>query len=507
MKRWMRKGWAALLALWMFAAPAMGAAEVEYDAGTLLPTLKQEAYEGGREIVETVTLGLPQVAGMEPDVLAALQQAVEMLEFRISSVDDMDAKLCKVEILLKGEPLLDARVQWDAERIYITSGQLPGKTLTVSMAEAAKHFPVHPLLSGKWGEDEDMALLEEQFIDYFAAVAGWVSSVQSEREDLYVYEFDEIDETETRDFSSTQMHATVCPAEFKKLIRDMANLFFEDEKAQQAFANILAPYGATRASVRHFADQLPLVISHELEPAEAPTQFTVFYDDNMDIVGFDGEMPGMYSTFFFDYGKLRYDRKTQDEGVLHDAKGTMEFDGGASLTAEIQRNVGDLMDDQQKTEQDISIDYQDPANKNGLQYVIHTQEVYTAQEGLEVYEGTGNGEMTWTRDGKGEKINAVVTMHGETKPVGDWDFAHTETVQATAEDRFSYELTYTVISQEYVPVDLSANTEYDLETMTEEQRAELDSSIQSALLQAYFQLFAKLPSELIQYVMGVGQLN
>lgn len=507
MKRWMRNGWAALLALWLFAAPALGVAEVDYDAGTLLPTLKQEAYVGGREIVETVTLRVSQVTGMEPDLLAALQEAVEMLEIRISSVDDMDAKLYAVKILMAGEPLLDATVRWNEERIYITSSQLPGKTVTVSMAEAAKHFPVHPLLTGKWGADEDMALLENQYIDYFAAVGGWVSNVQSEHEDLYAYEFTEMDETESRDASTTQMYSTVRSDELKKLIRDLANLFFEDENAQQAFANILAPYGATQASVRHFADQLPLVISHELGATRNSTEFTVFYDDNMDIVGFDGTMPAMYTKFFFDYGALQYSRKTLDEGVRHDVKGTMEFAGGATFTGESRQNVGDLMDDQQKTEQDIAIDYQDPANKAGLQYTIHTQEVYTAQEGLEVYEGKGNGEITRTQEGTSKKTNTEMTLHGETKPVGDWDFAHTKTIQTEVEGQATYEFTYTMISQEYVPADLSGNVAYDLETLTEEQRAELENSLQTALMQAYFQLLAKLPSKLVQSAMRLGSLN
>ncbi len=492
----MRYNWkrmlATAMALLLIALPVLGAAEADFDAGTLFNTLYEENYAGGRLIETTIRAKVDQITGASAEDVALAQKVLDLFELRVSALDDIDQQYTTVTLMLGGGVMVQALIKTDATGAYLVSEQLPGVTLRLpgNMAPSAQ-------------SSADMEALQNAYIDYFAIVAAWVSQKQVDREDLYVYEPVEIDESEVRDASALEMRCRVRPDDLKELLRMLADQFYNDNATQEAVTNLLASRGVTRADVRRIADQLPLWVSHELISTGDATDFVISYDDDMNIVGFDGKMPALYEKYPFKKGDLTYSRKTMEEGSAHRAKGTMEMQDGGKLAGELQAFIGDLFEDARKDEFTLSLAYTGAKGAGDVAVDIVTQNQYLAAADLDTYDGLGKFDVVESGGAAGDKLHGEYTIHSETKPVGELDFVCETTVQIDITDQLSMTVECVTASKEATPVTFPANEkQFDLEHLTESQRTELLGLLQEAAMPLMLKLMGKLPPELTQKIMA-----
>ena len=100
---------AALLAGLLLTMPALACAEGEFEAGTMLPILLAENYEGGQQIVLTATLeggeGLA-LLGLDEAAIPIAQQALASVGLQICAVDNFDEQIIDLALTVSGTPVL-----------------------------------------------------------------------------------------------------------------------------------------------------------------------------------------------------------------------------------------------------------------------------------------------------------------------------------------------------------------------------------------------------------------
>ena len=496
---------AALLAGLLLTVPALACAEGEFEAGTMLPILLAENYEGGQQIVLTATLeggeGLA-LLGLDEAAIPIAQQALASVGLQICAVDNFDEQIIDLALTVSGTPVLTGTLVLRDGAVLLETNLLPGKTLVLP-AQLAQGGA---LLAGDIWENQDVMTLLFQYTDYFYAVGNWVSQTQFDTELLYVQTYlEDSEDTETRDALAMEQSSHVMPEDFKRMMRSVADTFYSDELSQEAIANLLAPLGVTRAHVRAFADELPLFIAR-LQPTENATEFVYAYDYDMAVAGFDGVMPAMYDRFFFETGTLHYDRRTELEGRHYRAQGTMDFGAGAGLQGRLDIFAGDLFDDEQTAYGEIVLDTQVPAEGlaatvtfNGAHRIAieGAQDVRTEQLTVTVV-GTRNDRLLL--------FTGELALQMATVPLEAGDVQTQLTVQALAQDALVLGGAVTLFSRAYVPADAQPDNEIiDLNTLDAEGLAALRSEVRANLVSVGLDALILMPEQVLQEGMTVLQ--
>lgn len=502
----LKKGFALLLALTLTAMPLMAWAEADFDPGTLFQTLLAEVFESGRMVEGVVSFHvdtLPSTEDAEEQKLVnAIGEFINSVRVHISAVDDYDQKLYSLILFIGQEQLADMRVRTDADTIRLTSSLLPGTTLVMPMMSTNVFSE---------GGNEDIATLMAGFLAYYQRVAGWVSQKQFENEDLYVYESVEIDETETRDAVSMLMNCNVRSADLKQLLRSLADTFYDDQASQQAVTNLLAPLGVTRAQVRQFADELPLIVAHELEANDSAAVFTVSYDDDLGIAGFDGVMPAMFDPFFFKEGSFNYSRKIGLDDTRYTAHGVMGFEDQGSLTGDLAISVGEIIDNARRDESSISLEYVhgddgSPSESADTREPMKTlfanvnQGLYLAEDNLDVFDGVSKIDVTQINSGSENTLfHAEMSVHSATKLVDDVDLSHATTFTLDTTGPFGMTVQCDITSKEYVPTEwVDVGTVSDLSTLDAEQTQSMMDSLTYMPVRLILLIASKLPTEVFK---------
>ncbi|MCL2811358.1 MAG: Cro/CI family transcriptional regulator [Clostridia bacterium] len=500
MNRVFCKGTALALVLLLAFMPLAVWAEPDFDPGTLYATLLEETFEGGRLIEGRITLQANALPFLNDELKGLEEVAAELiggLELRFSAVDDYDQKLYSLALFAAGREVAAFHVREDAQSLRVTSNLLPGMTFSL---------PAESLSGQSFMENEDVVMLvAAAYLTYFARIAAWVSETESETEDLYVHEFlEESEDTDTRDAVERIQRSRVRSEHFKPLLRNLADTFYIDEVSQQALANLLQPLGVTQADVRRWADELPLLIAHQLEVTDAATEFAFFYDDEGDVIGFDGVMPALLDPFFFEEGSLTYSRKTNMDDVRHAAQGQMLFGEGRSLSGDLQITYGENIDDMRQDEMAIGLVYTDAAANGEFRLITTQQDLHLAQTDLDTCDSRLVIDVFFAEDGQEEHFHFEKTAHGETKPVGELDFAHSTVIDIDLVGVMSLTVRYEIGSSEYVSVPWEdVGQVYDLSALTDAQTGEVMAAVTAVPFRLSMFFLAALPPEVMQgFVAG-----
>ncbi|MCL2544393.1 MAG: hypothetical protein FWE77_00590 [Clostridia bacterium] len=506
MMRGFRKGMTLVLASMLALTPLMTAtalAEPDFDPGTLYATLLDEAFAGGRLVQGAVTLRVNDFALLEEaagkETADAVAELIGGLELRFFGVDDYDQRLYALDFLVAGEAVASFRAREDAQSLRLTSNLLPGITLSMPAG----------LLGGQsLMENEDILLLvSAAYLLYFGRIAVWVSETEDETRDLYVHEFvEDSEDTDLRDAYDRIQRSRVRSVHFKPLLRDLADTFYADNDSQQAVANLLEPLGVTRADVRRWADELPLIIAHQLAVTDAATDFAFYYDGDGTVVGFEGAMPRLLEPFFFDHGTLTYSRKTGMDDVRHTAGGDIQLGGGRALTGDLHITYGEIIDDTRRDEMALGLSYSDPAQGGEFRLLIARQDLYWAQENLDTRDTRLTIDALLVENGGEEGRRVEITAHGETKQVGGLDFAHSTAVEMDFGGEMSLTMRYDIASAEYAPTEwIDVGEVYDLVNLTEEQTRDVMTALSAAPFRGAMFFLAALPVEFLQTIVFSGR--
>ena len=348
---------ALLLALLVMALPLGALAEEAAEPGTAMKTLIPESYANGREIVAGLGFSVDALPGLTTEQMEAISQIAGALKLYVTAAQTEGGETFYFSVQMQDQTVVDALLNVTEKDIELSTSLVPGKTFVTSLEEFEKASSA--TLNGVNLASPEMMDLREMlvndYVTYFYKVANWVSEVQYEHEDLYQYTDDYIDETETRDGVATQMHARVRNDDFRRLIRSLADTFYEDAELQEYIVNAFKDQGATTESVFEAGKSVCLAIA-ALEPNEGATEFVVSYGDDYETVGFDGTMPAMWKGFPFDVGTLSYSRKTLDESVRHTAEGHMTLrEGVGSIDGTLALELGNLLDTGRTNKLDLNL--------------------------------------------------------------------------------------------------------------------------------------------------------
>jgi hypothetical protein len=333
--------------------------------GTLGDALLAQAWDQGREITVTVAYNAAPVGvgenSSEATVVDFAARVLETVRVRYRAAQAEGAIYATAEITVQDVQAVSFSAKFDATGIYLWSTALPQKTVFISGEELLKRVPgledqVARMVS--WEENEDAQTLYAKTYEYFVTVFGsWASKRHAEGvDDLYPYSA-EIEETATRDAADVAQHVKIRPAELALLVRGLADTFYDDDEAQQAFANLLADQGVTREMMRAAADQLPLLVRDHLQKRATGDENALdvyLYYDAYGIVGVDGVVPALFDFFPFKTSTFSYSRKSEDEGKLYTAKGTVDTAIGA-FEGNLKVFEGDVIDNAVTSTLDLSL--------------------------------------------------------------------------------------------------------------------------------------------------------
>jgi hypothetical protein len=226
----------------------------------------------------------------------------------------------------------------------------------------------------------------------------------------------------------------------------------------------------------------------------------------MSVVGFDGAMPAMFGQFFFRNGKFTYGRRTDPYGVLHRSHGEIEWNDGTGLIGDMDRYVGDGIDSARRNETSAALRLTVPGKKDGT-LDIYLQNQYLAQDNLDVQDTVGKADFRPEGD-EARQNHLELTGHSETRQVGELDFARTDDVEllvVSSEfgERIGLTARLEIGSREGVPpVMPEGNVEYDLASLTEAQKAELNLALQNVPTNLALTVLQHLPPEMVLQIMN-----
>ena len=257
----------------MLLSPAASLAESSYTAGELTTTAISDSYVAGNQLnlSASLQLELGDIAKQLGDASLEkkLNAAVSLLnktEVRMSFYDDFGTARVHAEFETDGVTLLtaDALIYADGSVQIMTN--LTGK-LVLALPEgtlAASAMSFDGLLAGvpgKTAEDPDFdsypamerlrITTSDVSVLLLSHLLGWVSGMQMETGNLYVFDDTYLDETETRDAVAQRMVGTIDANRFNRLFWNIsASICDTQGKFQQAIADVLAENGVTRYQAR-----------------------------------------------------------------------------------------------------------------------------------------------------------------------------------------------------------------------------------------------------------------
>ncbi|MBP3426917.1 MAG: hypothetical protein J6M47_01500 [Clostridia bacterium] len=383
---------ALLISLCMLIAPAALAEEAyvsDYAAGELTAITLEDAYVGGEQINLTATLGLEVQPELQSERVAALASLLGKTQIHMSFYDDFGTDRIHAELTADGVEVLTA------DALIFEDGSL--QAMTSLTGKYVLTLPAGSIVDGRFTNPnqvtlQDVDIESEEFktlpasdrlrlsttvltSDLINKLLGWVSGVQVDTGELYLFDETYIEPTETRDGVAQRMIGKIMPRDFMNFLWNISAVLRDDHgEFEQALADVLAEAGVTRYQMRQVIDAL--FTEEEIDPAvdwvqpswnikddgslcliddvrylfrkleictatlwwdatETPMSMIVSYDDYGGMVGFDATVP-VFNTSLPYEGDFTYSIRTDDDWQrLHTSHGELQvFDGN--------RIVGDL---------------------------------------------------------------------------------------------------------------------------------------------------------------------
>lgn len=352
---------------------ASTAEELGFSAGDLTLTAIEESYAAGEQL--DMTLGFSAYCAVEDEKAQALMNLLGMSELQLSAYDDFGTTYLRGRLVTDGVTLFSASalVYEDGSVMVMTS--LTGKTVFAIPADMIGVNQDEEInFSGiELGSDEYYAMSLRNRTLYIVNDAmslllnhllGWTSGTQQLTGELYSFDYESIDPTETRDGVETRMIGIIEAYDFNQFILHVLDTL---RCTHFEYHELIAEYGAmagvTRYQYRQLIDGLfpdevldpsveciestssipddgALLEADDIEytlkklyhvaekMVDASTSETlglvVSYNEDSEMVGFDADMPRFTEVLPYE-GMFTYSLKTDDyEQKSHIAHGEMQ---------------------------------------------------------------------------------------------------------------------------------------------------------------------------------------
>ena len=382
-------------------------------AGEVTTTAISDSYIGGEQINLSAVLGLETAMNSEElsamlgvdaekveKKLEAIMSLLEKCTLEMSFYDDFGTARIHGELMLDGVSLLSgtALIFEDGSMQLMTSltGQMV-MTLPAGTFSEREQIDVFSLMYGDFGGEEEEIPAEEMttadrlkaassdmLVTVFSHLLGWVSGVQMETGELYVFDDTYLEPTDVRDGVAQRMIGKIYSGHFIGLfwqtivtIRDNCGEF------QQALADYLAECGVTRYQVRQVIDGMfpnqimdPAVdwvqpsgsiaddgalctmddVAYSVkklakwiddiwyEAIETDLSMIVSYDDYGEMVGFDAMVPKFVESLPYE-GDFTYSIKTDDFWQRkHTSHGELQVFDGTRIVGDMSMQFGEDVD-------------------------------------------------------------------------------------------------------------------------------------------------------------------
>ena len=533
----------------MLLSPAASLAESSYTAGELTTTAISDSYVAGNQLnlSASLQLELGDIAKQLGDASLEkkLNAAVSLLnktEVRMSFYDDFGTARVHAEFETDGVTLLtaDALIYADGSVQIMTN--LTGK-LVLALPEgtlAASAMSFDGLLAGvpgKTAEDPDFdsypamerlrITTSDVSVLLLSHLLGWVSGMQMETGNLYVFDDTYLDETETRDAVAQRMVGTIDANRFNRLFWNIsASICDTQGKFQQAIADVLAENGVTRYQARQVIDSI--FKDEEIDPAVDYVQpshavaddgalctyndvsyffkklvkytnnaweystdnvlkMIVSYDDFGETVGFDAEMPQFTEVVPYE-GAFTYSVKhDENEQPIVTSHGELQLLNDQRLVGDVKMknglDVNGVKDSSLNGYLDLKDTKADTAMGLGVNSVSHFV-VEPDDDGADVEHFTGSVALSY-RDNGEDEYSLIAAVEGNTKTDGD-AFATLADVSLTLTDIFKLGANVTLEQADYEEIEFAGGQAIDMTQLTDAQLDQIQNEVtqQAAKLSA-----------------------
>ena len=533
----------------MLLSPAASLAESSYTAGELTTTAISDSYVAGNQLnlSASLQLELGDIAKQLGDASLEkkLNAAVSLLnktEVRMSFYDDFGTARVHAEFETDGVTLLtaDALIYADGSVQIMTN--LTGK-LVLALPEgtlAASAMSFDGLLAGvpgKTAADPDFdsypamerlrITTSDVSVLLLSHLLGWVSGMQMETGNLYVFDDTYLDETETRDAVAQRMVGTIDANRFNRLFWNIsASICDTQGKFQQAIADVLAENGVTRYQARQVIDSI--FKDEEIDPAVDYVQpshavaddgalctyndvsyffkklvkytnnaweystdnvlkMIVSYDDFGETVGFDAEMPQFTEVVPYE-GAFTYSVKhDENEQPIVTSHGELQLLNDQRLVGDVKMknglDVNGVKDSSLNGYLDLKDTKADTAMGLGVNSVSHFV-VEPDDDGADVEHFTGSVALSY-RDNGEDEYSLIAAVEGNTKTDGD-AFATLADVSLTLTDIFKLGANVTLEQADYEEIEFAGGQAIDMTQLTDAQLDQIQNEVtqQAAKLSA-----------------------
>lgn len=406
---------ALMTAVALLLTPAAAFAEDEWavPAGEVTTTAIRESYVAGEQINLSAALGLETVltgeelgAMLDLDAetaqkkLEAVTSLLEKCTLELSFYDDFGTARIHGSLMLDGVKLISGTALLFEDGSMQLMTNLTGQmvlTLPAGTFSKGETLDLFGMMYGDFGgadgeipEGEMTALdrlksaTSELMVTVLSHLLGWVSGVQMETGNLYVFDDTYIEPTDVRDGVAQRMIGKIYSGDFIGLfwqtvvtIRDNCGEF------QAALADYLAECGVTRYRVRQvidgmFPDQVMDPAVDWVQPSgsiyddgalctkddvayaikklakwvddiwydaiETDLSMIVSYDDYGSTVGFDAVVPKFVESLPYE-GSFTYSIKTDDNWQRrHTSHGEMQVFDGNRIVGDLSMQFGEDVD-------------------------------------------------------------------------------------------------------------------------------------------------------------------
>ena len=400
-------------ALLLTPAAAFAGDEWAAPAGEVTTTAIRESYIAGEQINLSASLGLETAlsgeelgAMLDMDAetaqkkLDAVTSLLEKCTLELSFYDDFGTARIHGSLMLDGVKLISGTALLFEDGSMQLMTNLTGQmvlTLPAGTFSKGETIDLFSLMYGDFGgtygetpegettaQERLRAATAELMVTVLSHLLGWVSGVQMETGELYVFDDTYLEPTDVRDGVAQRMIGKIYSGDFIGLFwQTVVTIRDNCGKFQEALADYLAECGVTRYRVRQvvdgmFPDQVMDPAVDWVQPSasiyddgalctkddvayaikklakwiddiwydaiETDLSMIVSYDDYGSMVGFDATVPKFVESLPYE-GSFTYSIKTDDNWQRrHTSHGEMQVFDGNRIVGDLSMQFGEDVD-------------------------------------------------------------------------------------------------------------------------------------------------------------------
>lgn len=498
MTHFLKKVFTLILAALLVLSP------LAVQAQSLLQGSLEEAYQGGQCIKAAISLELDDDLGllMQPEETFTMIQKILHDSSLVVYTVKGEADIPEFGFLLaiQEQEVVNGRAWLQDGTLLVTTSLLPGKTLAFQSQEVMQ--ALQDMISPVTDQVDNLQVISGALEKYLTIIMMWMDGTEGM---MYTSE-EPVPATDQRDSASASTVLTVTPEQLKELLVALAQEFAQDEELQQAFGAADAEEGADMG-------QELLQAAQEYEPTGDDMVWSLFMDDQGDLVGIDGLVPAT----FWDVnaqGTVTFNRKTKDAQVLDDFSCKLEDEDGGVISLRV--SVSNDETDAQAPKGSFYVRFFQQAGKDAdsTDVILMNEHASTIGADRETTECQMSIELTAkagaTQDGDAEAVlqsmmsdtylSAEVGITSDTQSRGD-GFTSEIVVDISFSGLKLGRVRVTFSTDAYTPIDTSGYEVVNVFSLDDESSAALSEELYTGLALALINAMPVLPPELQQMMM------